>query len=86
MAGNGWANCYLEAILDVWPGLDDAKASLLLRDRGHNQSSLRRSSLASMKSISIDLGIEYVILIFRSLLGCLPEYEEVFFNATSISQ
>ncbi|KAG7031806.1 putative sucrose-phosphate synthase, partial [Cucurbita argyrosperma subsp. argyrosperma] len=35
MAGNGWVNSYLEAILDVWPGLDDAKASLLLRDRGH---------------------------------------------------
>ncbi|KAL5559766.1 hypothetical protein UlMin_035977 [Ulmus minor] len=35
MAGNDWVNSYLEAILDVGPGLDDAKSSLLLRERGH---------------------------------------------------
>ncbi|KAG6591559.1 putative sucrose-phosphate synthase 1, partial [Cucurbita argyrosperma subsp. sororia] len=35
MAGNDWVNSYLEAILDVGPGLDDAKTSLLLRERGH---------------------------------------------------
>lgn len=34
MAGNDWINSYLEAILDVGPGLGDAKASLLLRERG----------------------------------------------------
>ncbi|KAM7492955.1 hypothetical protein LguiB_027564 [Lonicera macranthoides] len=34
MAGNDWINSYLEAILDVDPGLDDAKSSLLLRERG----------------------------------------------------
>ncbi|XP_022133063.1 probable sucrose-phosphate synthase 1 isoform X2 [Momordica charantia] len=34
MAGNDWVNSYLEAILDVGPGLDDARASLLLRERG----------------------------------------------------
>ncbi|KAK6236146.1 hypothetical protein SCA6_011483 [Theobroma cacao] len=34
MAGNDWINSYLEAILDVGPNLDDAKASLLLRERG----------------------------------------------------
>lgn len=34
MAGNDWINSYLEAILDVGPGLDDAKTSLLLRERG----------------------------------------------------
>ncbi|XP_052199279.1 probable sucrose-phosphate synthase 1 [Diospyros lotus] len=35
MAGNDWINSYLEAILDVGPGLqDDAKSSLLLRERG----------------------------------------------------
>jgi sucrose-phosphate synthase len=36
MAGNDWINSYLEAILDVGPGLGDAKkSSLLLRERGH---------------------------------------------------
>ncbi|XP_024023596.1 probable sucrose-phosphate synthase 1 [Morus notabilis] len=35
MAGNDWVNSYLEAILDVGPNLDDAKSSLLLRERGH---------------------------------------------------
>ncbi|KAL8152638.1 hypothetical protein V2J09_010398, partial [Rumex salicifolius] len=35
MAGNDWINSYLEAILDVGPGLEDAKSSLLLRERGH---------------------------------------------------
>ncbi|KAF8407163.1 hypothetical protein HHK36_006289 [Tetracentron sinense] len=34
MAGNDWINSYLEAILDVGPGLNDAKTSLLLRERG----------------------------------------------------
>ncbi|XP_052176230.1 probable sucrose-phosphate synthase 1 [Diospyros lotus] len=34
MAGNDWINSYLEAILDVGPPLDDAKSSLLLRERG----------------------------------------------------
>ncbi|GFY99702.1 sucrose phosphate synthase 1F [Actinidia rufa] len=34
MAGNDWINSYLEAILDVGPGIDDAKSSLLLRERG----------------------------------------------------
>ncbi|KAJ7957673.1 Sucrose phosphate synthase [Quillaja saponaria] len=35
MAGNDWINSYLEAILDVGPGLEDAKkSSLLLRERG----------------------------------------------------
>ncbi|GAB2216140.1 hypothetical protein Droror1_Dr00023908 [Drosera rotundifolia] len=35
MAGNDWINSYLEAILDVGPGLGDAKdSSLLLRERG----------------------------------------------------
>ncbi|KAJ0724321.1 putative sucrose-phosphate synthase [Helianthus annuus] len=34
MAGNDWINSYLEAILDVGPGLDDAKSSLILRERG----------------------------------------------------
>lgn len=34
MAGNDWINSYLEAILDVGPGLDEAKSSLLLRERG----------------------------------------------------
>ncbi|CAH9110528.1 unnamed protein product [Cuscuta europaea] len=34
MAGNDWINSYLEAILDVGPGLDDTKSSLLLRERG----------------------------------------------------
>ncbi|KAL4564035.1 hypothetical protein LXL04_028085 [Taraxacum kok-saghyz] len=34
MAGNDWINSYLDAILDVGPGLDDAKSSLLLRERG----------------------------------------------------
>ncbi|KAF8393148.1 hypothetical protein HHK36_021389 [Tetracentron sinense] len=34
MAGNEWINSYLEAILDVGPGIDDAKSSLLLRERG----------------------------------------------------
>ncbi|XP_039031502.1 probable sucrose-phosphate synthase 1 [Hibiscus syriacus] len=34
MAGNDWINSYLEAIFDVGPNLDDAKASLLLRERG----------------------------------------------------
>lgn len=34
MAGNDWLNSYLEAILDVGPGLDDTKSSLLLRERG----------------------------------------------------
>ncbi|KAG6740316.1 hypothetical protein POTOM_055762 [Populus tomentosa] len=34
MAGNDWINSYLEAILDVDPGIDDAKSSLLLRERG----------------------------------------------------
>ncbi|KAJ6759029.1 SUCROSE-PHOSPHATE SYNTHASE 1 [Salix koriyanagi] len=34
MAGNDWINSYLEAILDVGPGLDDKKSSLLLRERG----------------------------------------------------
>ncbi|CAM8925547.1 hypothetical protein QQ045_023600 [Rhodiola kirilowii] len=36
MAGNDWINSYLEAILDVGPGIDQAKkSSLLLRERGH---------------------------------------------------
>jgi len=35
MAGNDWINSYLEAILDAGPGLNDAKSSLLLRERGH---------------------------------------------------
>ncbi|KAL4302163.1 hypothetical protein GQ457_10G018100 [Hibiscus cannabinus] len=35
MAGNDWINGYLEAILDVGPGIDDAKSSLLLRERGN---------------------------------------------------
>ncbi|KAK8668988.1 hypothetical protein V6N13_106431 [Hibiscus sabdariffa] len=35
MAGNDWINSYLEAILDVGPGIDDAKSSLLLRERGN---------------------------------------------------
>ncbi|XVF48337.1 hypothetical protein PTKIN_Ptkin03bG0182000 [Pterospermum kingtungense] len=35
MAGNDWINSYLEAILDVGPGIEDAKSSLLLRERGH---------------------------------------------------
>ncbi|KAL1554832.1 putative protein serine/threonine kinase, variant 2 [Salvia divinorum] len=34
MAGNDWINSYLEAILDVGPGIDEAKSSLLLRERG----------------------------------------------------
>ncbi|KAK6156533.1 hypothetical protein DH2020_010781 [Rehmannia glutinosa] len=34
MAGNDWINSYLEAILDVGPGLGEAKSSLLLRERG----------------------------------------------------
>lgn len=34
MAGNDWINSYLEAILDVGPGIDVAKSSLLLRERG----------------------------------------------------
>ncbi|GAB2300289.1 putative protein serine/threonine kinase [Dionaea muscipula] len=35
MAGNDWINSYLEAILDVGPGLGDTKSSsLLLRERG----------------------------------------------------
>ncbi|CAK7345350.1 unnamed protein product [Dovyalis caffra] len=34
MAGNDWINSYLEAILDVGPGLDEKKSSLLLRERG----------------------------------------------------
>ncbi|KAF7830316.1 putative sucrose-phosphate synthase 1 [Senna tora] len=36
MAGNDWINSYLEAILDVGPGIGDdkAKPSLLLRERG----------------------------------------------------
>jgi sucrose-phosphate synthase len=34
MAGNDWINSYLEAILDVDPGIVDAKSSLLLRERG----------------------------------------------------
>ncbi|KAF5196703.1 Sucrose phosphate synthase [Thalictrum thalictroides] len=37
MAGNDWINSYLEAILDVGPGIDQAKSSkssLLLRERG----------------------------------------------------
>lgn len=36
MAGNDWINSYLEAILDVGPGIadDKAKSSLLLRERG----------------------------------------------------
>jgi len=34
MAGNDWLNSYLEAILDVGPGLEDSKSSLLLRERG----------------------------------------------------
>lgn len=35
MAGNDWINSYLEAILDVGPRIDEAKSSLLLRERGH---------------------------------------------------
>ncbi|XP_022728639.1 probable sucrose-phosphate synthase 1 isoform X1 [Durio zibethinus] len=35
MAGNDWINSYLEAILDVGPGINEAKSSLLLRERGH---------------------------------------------------
>ncbi|KAL9662270.1 hypothetical protein QQ045_027102 [Rhodiola kirilowii] len=35
MAGNDWINCYLEAILDVGPGIDETGSSLLLRERGH---------------------------------------------------
>ncbi|XP_028798253.1 probable sucrose-phosphate synthase 1 [Neltuma alba] len=36
MAGNDWINSYLEAILDVGPGIDrdKVKSSLLLRERG----------------------------------------------------
>lgn len=34
MAGNDWVNSYLEAILDVGQPLDDARPSLLLRERG----------------------------------------------------
>ncbi|KAI9392242.1 hypothetical protein POPTR_006G064300v4 [Populus trichocarpa] len=34
MAGNDWINSYLEAILDVGPGLDEKNPSLLLRERG----------------------------------------------------
>ncbi|KAL3629678.1 putative protein serine/threonine kinase [Castilleja foliolosa] len=34
MAGNDWINSYLEAILDVGPGIDESKSSLLLRERG----------------------------------------------------
>ncbi|KAK4391571.1 putative sucrose-phosphate synthase 1 [Sesamum angolense] len=34
MAGNDWINSYLEAILDVGPGIDEVKSSLLLRERG----------------------------------------------------
>ncbi|PIA42319.1 hypothetical protein AQUCO_02000040v1 [Aquilegia coerulea] len=37
MAGNDWINSYLEAILDVGPGIDaskSSKSSLLLRERG----------------------------------------------------
>ncbi|XP_073132082.1 probable sucrose-phosphate synthase isoform X1 [Henckelia pumila] len=34
MAGNDWINSYLEAILDVGPGLGETKSSLLLRERG----------------------------------------------------
>ncbi|KAF5742018.1 sucrose-phosphate synthase 1 [Tripterygium wilfordii] len=34
MAGNDWISSYLEAILDVGPPLDEAKSSLLLRERG----------------------------------------------------
>ncbi|KAE8732804.1 Sucrose-phosphate synthase [Hibiscus syriacus] len=35
MAGNDWISSYLEAILDVGPGIDEAKSSFLLRERGH---------------------------------------------------
>ncbi|KAL8162014.1 hypothetical protein V2J09_013503 [Rumex salicifolius] len=36
MAGNDWINSYLEAILDVGgSGIDEAKSSLLLRERGN---------------------------------------------------
>lgn len=34
MAANDWINSYLEAILDVEPGINDSKSSLLLRERG----------------------------------------------------
>ncbi|KAJ4850004.1 putative protein serine/threonine kinase [Turnera subulata] len=34
MAGNDWINSYLQAILDVDPGIDGDKSSLLLRERG----------------------------------------------------
>lgn len=35
MAGNDWINSYLNAILDVDPGINDSQpASLLLRERG----------------------------------------------------
>ncbi|GMG98984.1 hypothetical protein Nepgr_000824 [Nepenthes gracilis] len=34
MARNDWINSYLEAILDVGQGIDNAKSSLLLRERG----------------------------------------------------
>ncbi|XP_042486503.1 probable sucrose-phosphate synthase 1 [Macadamia integrifolia] len=34
MAGNDWINSYLEAILDVGPGIENPKSSLLLRERG----------------------------------------------------
>ena len=34
MAGNDWINSYLEAILDVGPGLEDKNSSLMLRERG----------------------------------------------------
>lgn len=34
MAGNEWINSYLEAIIDSEPGLEQARESLLLRERG----------------------------------------------------
>lgn len=80
MASNDWINSYLEAILDVGPGLvDDAKSSLLLRERGHfsptryfveevitgfDETDLHRSWVRVSLTLTLSLCINSLSIIF----------------------
>lgn len=79
MAGNDWINSYLEAILDVGPGIDDAKSSLLLRERGRfsptryfveevitgfDETDLHRSWVRVSYSLSLSLCVRVCVIVW----------------------
>lgn len=83
MAGNDWINSYLEAILDVGPGIDEAKSSLLLRERGRfsptryfveevitgfDESDLHRSWIRVMFSLCFIFAHAYSCRLFPSIV------------------